>query len=95
MRLRLIIIHVKSKPAVRTLYDLQPGDRAVVADIDHEASIGRRLLSMGLMPGSHLRVLRRAPLGDPIMVELPGCVICLRRRDAQSVTVEDECQPAF
>jgi ferrous iron transport protein A len=95
MRLRLIIIHVKSKSAVRTLYDLQPGDRAVVTDIDHDASIGRRLLSMGLMPGSHLRVLRRAPLGDPIMVELPGCVVCLRRRDAQSVTVEDECQPAF
>jgi ferrous iron transport protein A len=82
-------------PALRTLFDLQPGDRAVVVDIDHDASIGRRLLSMGLMPGSHLRVLRRAPLGDPIMVELPGCVVCLRRRDAQSVTVEDECRPAF
>jgi len=95
MRLCLIIIPVKPKPAVRTLYDLHPGDRAVVAEIDHDASIGRRLLSMGLMPGSHLKVVRRAPLGDPIMVELPGCVVCLRRRDAQSVTVEAECLPAF
>ncbi len=58
--------------------------------IDHEDSVGRRLLAMGVMRGCRLRVLRRAPLGDPIMVELPGCTVALRRRDARSVHIEVE-----
>lgn len=78
--------------SLRTLCDLQPGDSAVVERIDHEASIGQRLLAMGLMPGCRLRLLSRAPFGDPIRVELPGCVVCLRKGDAMNVTVQSECQ---
>ncbi|MDD5200977.1 MAG: FeoA family protein [Terrimicrobiaceae bacterium] len=78
-------------PAARTVCDLLPGEWATVSAINHDAGIGRRLLSLGLMPGCRLRLLRRAPLGDPIMVELPGCVVCLRRLDALSVSVQEEC----
>lgn len=77
-----------SHSAVRTLDDLLPGEGGTVKAIDHDESVGRRLLAMGLMVGCPLRVLRRAPLGDPIMVKLPGCTVALRRRDARSVHVE-------
>ncbi len=69
------------------LCDLRAGEQATVASIDHELPIGRRLMAMGLMPGSRLRLLGRAPLGDPLMVELPGSVVCLRGGDARCVGV--------
>lgn len=74
-------------PGTCGLGDLATGECATVARVDHDAPVGRRLMAMGVMPGCRLRVVGRAPLGDPMMVELPGNVVCLRRRDAQSVAV--------
>lgn len=48
----------------------------------------RRLLSMGLTPGAVVAVTRRAPLGDPVEVNLRGTALCLRREEARIITVE-------
>jgi Fe2+ transport system protein FeoA len=42
---------------------------------------------MGFLPGARLRVIRRAPLGDPIEVELGGAHLALRRKDAALINV--------
>jgi ferrous iron transport protein A len=48
-----------------------------------------RLLEMGLTPGVEVRLVGRAPLGDPLEFELRGYRLSIRRQDAARVTVGD------
>jgi Fe2+ transport system protein FeoA len=71
-----------------TLADLAPGSRAVVLRVDPDLPIGRRLLDLGFVKDTEIRVLRSAPLGDPVSYEIRGTRLCLRRRDARRVWVK-------
>ena len=70
-----------------SLAELEPGSEAVVIDVDDKGPIGRRLLDLGLLPATPVKVLRRAPLGDPSVYELRGYRLCLRKGDAARVRV--------
>jgi ferrous iron transport protein A len=59
-----------------------------VAAVDGSSAIGRRLLDLGFVPGTEVRVVRRAPLGDPVEYELRGYRLCLRRSEALQIRVE-------
>ncbi len=48
-----------------------------------------RLFEMGLSRGVQVRVTRRAPLGDPLEVEVRGTRLCLRRDDAARFFVDE------
>jgi ferrous iron transport protein A len=78
------------KPPAIKLADLPPGTRAVVTGVDPDLPIGRRLLDLGFVPDTLVRVLRSAPLGDPTRYELRGMQICLRRQEARHVSVLPE-----
>lgn len=69
------------------LADLPPGASAEVVSVSLESPMGRRLLDLGFTPKTPVRVLRRAPLGDPSVYELRGMRLCLRRDDAAWVLV--------
>ena len=71
--------------APRLLSELPPGRDAVVDSVDDSGPIGRRLLDLGLLPGTPLRALRRAPLGDPSVFELRGYRLCLRKSESSRV----------
>jgi Fe2+ transport system protein FeoA len=43
---------------------------------------------MGLVPGSEFRVVRRAPLGDPVELEVLGSLLSVRAREAGGLEVE-------
>jgi ferrous iron transport protein A len=77
-----------------SLAELLPGSEAVVVDVEHTGSVGRRLLDLGLLPRTPVTVLRRAPLGDPVVYELRGYRLCLRRCDAARVRVRPSSGPA-
>jgi Fe2+ transport system protein FeoA len=47
-----------------------------------------RLREMGLLPGTRLTLVRTAPLGDPLEIEVRGYRLSLRRGDADSILVE-------
>lgn len=70
-----------------TLDSLAPGDAAIVAEIHSASGLRHRLLDLGFIPGTPLRALRRAPLGDPSVYEIRGMRICLRRQEAALVQV--------
>jgi Fe2+ transport system protein FeoA len=70
-----------------TLASLALGARARVEEVDAEGPIGRRLLDLGFVPGTEVRSLRRAPLGDPSLYELRGTRLCLRRGEAARIRV--------
>ncbi|MCU0314951.1 MAG: ferrous iron transport protein A [Solirubrobacteraceae bacterium] len=71
------------------LEDLRPGARGrVVAHRGGSRAYTRRLLAMGLVPGSEFRVVRRAPLGDPVELEVLGSLLSVRAREAAGLEVE-------
>ncbi len=74
-------------PEPQPLSRVAPGRRAVVVAVDGSTAIGRRLYDLGFRPGTALRVVRRAPLGDPTTYELRGSRFCLRRAEAARVAV--------
>jgi ferrous iron transport protein A len=69
------------------LSELEPGATAVIDRVVAGAAT-RRLQDLGLLPRTQIRVLRRAPLGDPVEYELRGYRLCLRRSDAARVRVQ-------
>ncbi len=66
---------------------LAPGRRATVLCVDASTPEGRRLQELGFLPETEIRVVRRAPLGDPIAFSLRGAQICLRRSEAARIRV--------
>lgn len=72
----------------RTLAELGPGERGRVTSVSGDADATRRLMDMGLIRGTTVEVVRRAPLGDPMEVKLRGFMLTLRRSEAEHITVE-------
>jgi len=64
-----------------------PGRMRVVAVLGDDA-LARRLGDMGLLPGTMVELLARAPLGDPLLFRLRGYRLALRRDEAARVRVE-------
>ena len=73
---------------MRTLAELAPGERGRVSQIGGDADASRRLMDLGLIRGTTVEVVRRAPLGDPMEVKLRGFMLTLRRSEAEHITVE-------
>ncbi len=71
----------------RALDALAAGERGVISDIDCDPSIARRLMELGLVPGTDIEMIRRAPLGDPLEVRVRGVHLSLRRSEARHIHV--------
>ncbi|MFH1058236.1 MAG: FeoA family protein [Pseudomonadota bacterium] len=73
-----------------SLRKLQPGQAAVVAKVGARGELGRRLRDMGLVPGTPLTVIGRAPLKDPVEIKLRGYNLTLRNNEADHILVQVE-----
>ena len=71
-----------------SLDDLAIGGSGRVARIDLPAADCQRLVEMGLTQGATVKVLRVAPLGDPIEILIRGYHLSLRKSDARSILLE-------
>jgi ferrous iron transport protein A len=70
------------------LSDLNVGDKGEVTGLLAESTVRRRILDMGLVKGIRFKVLRVAPLGDPIEIVFKGVYLTLRKQEAAGVQVE-------
>ena len=70
-----------------TLADIPPGETVRVTEVDTNNDFARRLLEFGVSEGVDVRVVRRAPTGDPIEIEVFGSHLSLRRNEADVVSV--------
>jgi ferrous iron transport protein A len=70
--------------------DLNNGQAGVVKQVKGDPAVNRRLRDMGLAPGTKIRCEGKAPLGDPIELELLGYRLTLRKSEADGVVVEVE-----
>lgn len=71
-----------------TLRDLRPGDQGRVVSLGEKGPLRRRIMEMGVTPGTPIKVVKVAPLGDPIEVNLRGYELSLRKDQAMRIVVE-------
>lgn len=69
------------------LSELTVGRSARVEAVGGTDEVSMRLLEMGLIPGTHVRLLGKAPLGDPLELELRGYRLSIRTSEAGRVEV--------
>jgi len=70
-----------------TLDRIPRGITARVTSVEASDTHGLRLMEMGVVPGAEVRVVKSAPLGDPIQVCVRNYHLALRRAEAKSITV--------
>ena len=73
-----------------SLATLPIGAQARVIAVNGSGPIARRLMEMGVVPGAPVRVIKAAPLGDPLEVRVRGYNLALRRTEAQTISVTTE-----
>ena len=70
---------------------LRPGEHAVIHRIGVTVhNVRQRLLELGLTRGTHVEMIRMAPMGDPIEVMIKGYRLSLRKVEAEAVLVRKE-----
>lgn len=65
-----------------SLCDLKPGQHAIIERFLNEAANAFRLKEMGLIPGTVVELIRKAPWGGPLQIKVRGSILSLRRSDA-------------
>lgn len=73
-----------------TLAEIAPLQSCKVLAILSEAPGMQRLQEMGILPGTKITVIRRAPLGDPIELEVRGYKLSIRKREAAEISVQPD-----
>ena len=64
-----------------TLDKIQPGTSVKVAHIWGKGAARRRILDMGIVPGAEVKVIRKAPMGDPIEFHVKGYKLSMRKAE--------------
>ena len=75
-------------PALTRLAAMEPGQCARVVGYRQPGDYCERLMRLGLIPGTLLRLERRAPLGDPVEVRFRGYALVLRPTEADCLLLE-------
>lgn len=70
-----------------TLKDLKPGQEGTVVSIGEKGPMRRRIMDMGVTPGTSIKVIKVAPLGDPIEVNIRGYELSLRKNEAENIRI--------
>ncbi|MCI6271663.1 MAG: ferrous iron transport protein A [Erysipelotrichaceae bacterium] len=73
---------------MRTLSDVKVGSIAKVVKLHGEGALKRRIMDMGITKGVEIKVVKVAPLGDPIELNVRGYELSIRNSDALNIEVE-------
>ncbi len=73
---------------MRTLKDVKIGETVRVTKVGGEGAIKRRIMDMGITKGVTIKVIKVAPLGDPVEITVRGYELTLRKADCQNIEVE-------
>lgn len=71
-----------------TLDQLKVGSTATIRTVGGEGALRCRLLDMGLIPQTKVKLQKVAPMGDPIEIQVRGYELTLRVDDARKIEVE-------
>ncbi|HPP88245.1 MAG TPA: FeoA family protein [bacterium] len=71
-----------------TIYDLEEEQKFKILRVKLTGEIGKRLADMGFISGATGVVVRSALFGSPLQINLNGCNISLRKKEARGIEVE-------
>jgi len=75
---------------MKTLGEVALGVPVTVAHVGGERAFRRRLMELGLLPGTRVEIVRVAPLGDPLEIRARGCCLSIRKNEARFIDVTEE-----
>ncbi len=71
-----------------TLDEIPINGSGIIIDMQMDGILRKKLIDMGLVRGTKFKVDGRAPLGDPIKINLRGYYLTIRKNDAKKIIVE-------
>jgi ferrous iron transport protein A len=75
---------------MKTLNEVPVGKTVKVVKLLGEGPLKRRIMDMGILKGTEITVVKIAPIGDPIEVNLRGYALSIRKSEAANIEVEGE-----
>ena len=72
-----------------TLNELKIGQSGVITAVGGDGPLRCRLLDMGLIPGTAVKLMKVAPMGDPIEIRVRGYELTLRVEDAMKIQIKE------
>ena len=73
---------------MHTLSSLTPGEYGIVEGILKKSKIRKRLMDLGIVPGTKILCVMKSPLGDPAAYFIRGAVIALRSNDSCDIILK-------
>lgn len=70
-----------------SVIDLKAGESGIIHCISGDEKLAKRLLALGLIEGTKVTVKKTAPLGDPVIINLRGFDLAIRKKDAKNIAV--------
>ena len=75
---------------MKTLKEAHIGETVRVVKIHGEGAVKRRIMDMGITKGVEIRIVKTAPLGDPVEIKVRGYELSLRKADSEIIEIEQE-----
>lgn len=75
---------------LKRLDEFKIGETGLIKKVEGEGRLRRRLLDMGVTPGTKVYLRKKAPLGDPLEITIRGYELTLRKTEARLVVLEVE-----
>lgn len=72
-----------------TLDGLEPGKTATIVKVEGDGALRQHFLDMGLIPGTDVSMVKFAPMGDPVELQIHGYELTLRLADAKNIEIEN------
>lgn len=72
-----------------TLSNLEPGSSGLIEELKCDNKLTKRLLALGFVKGTQVTVKNKAPLGDPIIINLRGTDLAIRKKDASLIFIKE------
>lgn len=73
----------------KRLNELKLGETGIILKIEGDKKLRKRLMDMGMLPGTDVKIVKVAPLGDPIEMKIKGFHLTIRKEDAKNILIED------
>ena len=73
---------------MRTLREVGCGETVTVKRLTGDGPVKRRIMDMGVTPGVEIKVIKTAPLGDPVEVRVRGYELSLRKDEAAQIQID-------
>lgn len=70
-----------------SLCDLRIGEFGTIHEVSGNEKLAKRLLALGCLEGTKVQLKRIAPLGDPIIINLRGFDLAIRKKDAKNISL--------